>query len=49
MLKRLQARQATYNVGDWQQDRKSQLKLIKQISHYKPSISGRKKVFKKKN
>lgn len=48
MLKRLQSRQSNYNVMDWENDRKNQIRLIKQICHYKPSISKRKKAFKRK-
>ena len=33
---------------DWENDRKNQIRLIKQICHYKPSISKRKKAFKRK-
>lgn len=48
MLKRLQARQSTYNVTGWQKDRKEQIKLVKKICHYKPSITKRRKIFSKK-
>lgn len=48
MLKRLQARQSTYNVTGWQKDRKEQIKLVKKICHYKPSITRRRKIFSKK-
>lgn len=49
MLKRLQSRQSNYNVIDWENDRKNQIKLIKQICQYKPSITKSKKSFKKRH
>jgi oligoendopeptidase F len=48
MLKRLQQRQSHYNVLSWEQERKNQVKMVKQLCHYKPSITRRKKVFRKK-
>ena len=41
MLKRLQQRQSTYNVMSWENERKQQVKLIKQICHYKPTMLKR--------
>ena len=44
MLKRLQARQSNYNVTGWDKDRRSQIRLIKQICHFKPTLIKRKKL-----
>jgi ribosomal protein S16 len=48
MLKRLQSRAPTYNVTNMERERQNQVKLIKQICHYKPSISKRKKIYKRR-
>ena len=39
MLKRLQQRQSNYDVQSWEVDRKNQIKQIKKICYYPPSIS----------
>jgi len=48
MLKRLQQRQSHYNVLSWEQERKNQVKMVKQLCHYKPIITRRKKCFERK-
>lgn len=47
LLKRLQNRQSNYNVWSWENERKQQIKRIKQICLYPPSISKRKRYQKK--
>lgn len=47
LLKRLQNRQSNYNVWSWENERKQQIKRIKQICLYPPSISKRKRYHKK--
>lgn len=44
MLKRLQASQSNYNVLSWERDRRQQVKLIKQICHYKPTMIRKRRV-----
>ena len=39
MLKRLQNRQSSYNVWNWEVERKEQIKRVKQICMYPPTIS----------
>jgi len=38
MLKRLQEKQSCYNVYDWEVDRKKQVKMLKKICYYPPSL-----------
>lgn len=47
LLKRLQNRQSNYNVWSWENERKQQIKRIKQICMFPPSISKRKRYQKK--
>ena len=47
LLKRLQNRQSNYNVWSWEHERKQQVKRIKQICMYPPSISKRKRYQKR--
>ena len=42
MLKRLQEKQSCYNVFDWEMDRKKQVKMLKKICYYPPSLSTQK-------
>ena len=42
LLKRLQSRGSTYNISEWEKDRKQQMKDIKRICKYNPSISTKK-------
>jgi len=39
LLKRLMTRQSTYNVIDWENERKEQIKNVRRISKYDLSIS----------
>jgi hypothetical protein len=48
MLKRLQNRTSNYNVWSWEHERKAQVKLIKQICLYPPSISKTRRTYRKK-
>ena len=43
MLKRLQEAPATYNVCDWETCRKAQVKQIKNICYYPPSLLKKKR------
>lgn len=47
LLKRLQNRQSNYNVWSWENERKQQIKRIKQLCLFPPSISKRKRYRKK--
>ena len=47
LLHRIQSKQSTYNVWSWENERKEQIKRIKQICHYPPSISKTRKYTKK--
>jgi hypothetical protein len=38
LLKRLQEKTSCYNVIDWEQDRKKQVKMLKKICYYPPSL-----------
>lgn len=38
LLKRLQEKQSCYNVFDWETDRKKQIKMLKKICYYPPSL-----------
>ena len=38
MLRRLQEKQSCYNVFDWETDRKKQIKMLKKICYYPPSM-----------
>jgi hypothetical protein len=38
MLKRLQEKTSQYNVYDWEVDRKKQVKMLKKICYYPPSL-----------
>lgn len=49
MLKRLQNRQSCYNVYSWENERKQQVKRIKQICMYPPSIIKKKRYTRRKN
>jgi hypothetical protein len=48
MLKRLQEAPATYNVFDWESHRKDQVKQIKNICYYPPSLLKKKRHKSKK-
>jgi hypothetical protein len=48
MLKRLQSRQSTYNVWNWELERKEQVKRVKQICMYPPNFSTKRGRFQKK-
>lgn len=47
LLKRLQNRQSTYNVWSWENERKQQIKRVKQICMYPPAFSKRKRYAKR--
>ncbi len=38
LLRRLQEKTSCYNVYDWEQDRKKQIKMLKKICYYPPSL-----------
>jgi hypothetical protein len=38
LLKRLQEKTSCYNVYDWEVDRKKQVKMLKKICYYPPSL-----------
>jgi hypothetical protein len=43
LLKRLQQAPATYNIFDWESQRKDQIKQIKNICYYPPSLLKKKR------
>lgn len=42
LLKRLQEKQSCYNVIEWEIDRKKQIKMLKKICYYPPSMASQK-------
>lgn len=49
LLKRLQEKQSCYNVFDWETDRKKQVKLLKKICYYPPSLVKKSRMRSKKH
>lgn len=48
LLKRLQDKQSCYNVVEWELDRKKQVKLLKKICYYPPSLVKKSKLRSKR-
>ena len=48
LLKRLQEKTSCYNVYDWEIDRKKQVKMIKKICYYPPSLVKRSRLRSKR-
>lgn len=48
ILKRLQEKQSCYNVIDWELDRKKQIKMIKKICYYPPSLTKKSRLRSKR-
>jgi hypothetical protein len=48
LLKRLQEKQSCYNVYDWELDRKKQVKMLKKICYYPPSLTKKSRLRSKR-
>ena len=49
LLKRLQEKQSCYNVFEWELDRKKQIKMLKKICYYPPSLTKKSRLRSKRH
>jgi hypothetical protein len=49
LLKRLQEKQSNYNVFEWELDRKKQVKMLKKICYYPPSLTKKSRLRSKRH